>query len=182
MAIRRILTGCYESCFISQYNASGVLMTNINQIGTAGYKLKYTVPRAKWVRCEASRVQSGLISLILDFSFLGDDAIGEALAHGNWVTSNRDAVASSPTTQYSILLIDSTNDTSIYIPICESDTDYNITRDKKTASAVPLRFQWFGVSPTTAIDSRSGIKYYYKDTLSTLQSDVNSVCPGSWPL
>lgn len=182
MAIIPIISGPYSSLYVGEYGASGVLMTQIHNQGTGGYKLKYTVPRAKWVRCEASRVQSGLVSLSLDFSFLGDDAIGEALAHGNWVTSSRDAAASSPTTQYSILLIDSTNDTSIYIPICESDTDYNITRDKKTASAVPLRFQWFGVSPTTAIDSRSGIKYYYKDTLATLQTDVNTVCPGSWPL
>jgi len=170
LATKKVVSGSFDSLFIGQYSVTGVVMSRVTSVGTGGYKINYTVPRAKKVQATQSYPQSGMAKIEVDLSFLGDDQQGQKLAMGNWLTANVDDAPSGQ--QYTLLMVDSQNNGySVYIPRCETETELSKVRAKGTAASIALKFRW--EEPDTRI------QLYRQGTSSYLSGIAAS---GTWPL
>jgi hypothetical protein len=169
MANRSFVSGTFTSFYIGQAAASSTPLTQILNVGTGGYRVSYELPKEKYVACVNRYVQSGSAKINMTMSFISDDPQAFILAMGNWLSANQDDTPSGQ--QYSILLWDAinVNGSSLYIPICESETKWDLGRFKDKQTEIALSFRWQ--------DANSSDHLFYKRSNAALVTQMGSKSP-----
>jgi hypothetical protein len=163
-----IVAGSFSSFFVGLVSASGTTpMSQINQIGTGGYQIKYTQPRSRWLRCVNRYIPDRLPSIEISCAFITDDPNAWYIGMSNWLTDYEDTPPKG--NQYALFLYDSVNDgSSVFIPICEVDINMILGRQKDKQTTMPLKFQW--TSPL-------GSQLFYKRTNAALKTIMGAQSP-----
>lgn len=169
MALVKYISGPFDTFYIGIASASSTPLTQILNVGTGGYRVGYEVPK-EFVACVNAYRQSGSARLTMSMSFISDDPQAFYLAMGNWLTTtNQDDTPSGQ--QYSILLLDSinTNGSSLYIPLCESETKWDLGRLKNDQTSIAINFRWQ--------DANVSDHLFYKRSNSLLKIQMGAKSP-----